>query len=120
MNMCRLTKLIDFLICYLLFWTRVSQNQDGGQHYPGKHGFFDGDYWRLLFEDNERLGFIEGYLACQREFKKPEASFSREIQWYVDQITKWYWTGIEPEEPEDINEEHYLDKIADVLYSLKD
>jgi len=94
----------------------------GGEPHPGKHGLFDGDYWRLLFFDNQKLRFIEGYLVCQREFKKPEASFSREAQWYVDQITKWYgWYGLTiPNEPEDINEEHYPDKIADVLYRLKD
>jgi len=89
----------------------------GGESYPGKYGMFDGEYWRKSFDD-ERLGFITGYIACQREFKKPEASFSREVQWYVDQISKWY--GIQPDDPSEINTERSLDKIADVLYSLKD
>jgi len=90
----------------------------GGEHYPEKHGFFDGEYWRQLHFENVLLRFIEGYLVCQREFKKPEASFSREAKWYVKQISEWY--GVRSDDPGKINEERYQDKIADVLYRLKD
>jgi len=97
--------------------TEKLKTPPGGEPYPGKHGMFDGEYWRQALDDGRR-GFITGYLACQQEFKKPEASFSHEIQWYVDQISKWY--GIQPDDPSEINEERYLEKIADVLYTLKD
>ena len=89
-----------------------------GEYYPEKHGIFDGEYWRQLHFENVLLRFIEGYLVCQREFKKPEASFSREAKWYVKQISEWY--GVRSDDPGKINEERYQDKIADVLYRLKD
>ena len=90
----------------------------GGEYYPEKHGIFDGEYWRQLYFENVKLRFIEGYLVCQREFKKPEASFSREAKWYVEQISQWY--GVQSDDPSEINAERSPDKIADVLYKLKD
>lgn len=34
-----------------------------------KHGYFDGDYWRLL-EKNERLYFVRGFFVCKLYYTK--------------------------------------------------
>ncbi len=93
------------------------QKPKDGESYSEKHGIFDGEYWRQLLDD-ERLGFVEGYMVCQKQYKKPAASLSHEAKWYVAQISKWY--GIQPNDPSEINEKRSSKKIADVLYSFKD
>ena len=64
---------------------RKPQQSKNAENYSEKHGIFDGEYWRQLL-DGERLGFIEGYIACQKEYDKPAAAFSREARWYVAQL----------------------------------
>ena len=39
------------------------------ERHPGKHGIFDGDYWRQITPSG-RVGFVEGYVACRGS--KPE------------------------------------------------
>lgn len=42
-----------------------SQNPSrSGEAVSGKHGLFDGEYWRRIPGD-QRLGFIEGYVDCR-------------------------------------------------------
>jgi hypothetical protein len=88
-----------------------------GETYSEKHGIFDGEYWRQL-SDDERLGFIEGYVACQKQYNKPAASFSHEARWYVAQISGWY--GIRADDPSEISEKRSSKKIADALFLFKD
>lgn len=94
-----------------------AQRLNNGESYSEEHGIFDGEYWRQLLDD-ERRGFIEGYMACQKEYGKPAASFSRKTRWYVAQISGWY--GIRADDPSEINEKRSLRKIADVLSLFKD
>lgn len=88
-----------------------------GETYKGKHGFFDGDYWRQA-TPNHRLGFIKGYLYCQKKYSKPMGIFTNSPEWYVDQISKWY--GMKSADSDEIDESKLDEKIAHVLYSLKD
>lgn len=37
----------------------------GGEVYPGKHGYFDGDYWSQMDPD-VRSSFVQGELVCQQ------------------------------------------------------
>ncbi len=89
----------------------------GGENYPEKHGIFDGEYWRQSIP-NHRLGFVEGYLACQRSDGKPAATFSRMAAWYAAQISRWY--GVKADDPSEINEKRSGKKIGNVLYLLRD
>ncbi|MGD0860980.1 MAG: hypothetical protein ABR912_16935 [Terracidiphilus sp.] len=89
---------------------------DKGESFPGKHGIFDGEYWRLALPDH-RLGFLEGYLECQRQNNKPVANFSHPAVWYADQISQWY--GVKADDPGEINPKRTDKKIADVLYFFR-
>jgi len=82
-----------------------------------EHGLFDGDYWRQA-EPSGRVGFIQGFLECQRKDGKAVAKFSRSDDWYVAQISQWY--GIKEDDPGEINPKRESKKIADVLYTFKD
>jgi len=82
-----------------------------------KHGVFDGDYWRQA-APSQRVGFVQGFLECQRKDGKAVARFSRSDDWYVAQISQWY--GIKENDPGEINPERESKKIADVLYTFKD
>src|SRR5262245_10616023 len=82
-----------------------------------EHGIFDGDYWRQA-EPSQRVGFVQGFLECQRKDGKAVAKFSRSDDWYVAQISQWY--GIKEDDPGEINPERESKKIADVLYAFKD
>ena len=88
---------------------------------PGKwdeeHGIFDGDYWRQA-EPSQRVGFVQGFLECQRKDGKAVAKFSRNDDWYVAQISQWY--GIKEDDVGEINPKRESKKIADVLYTFKD
>jgi hypothetical protein len=89
----------------------------GGESYPGKHGMFDGEYWRQVSPDH-RLGFLEGYLECQKENNKPAATFSRSAVWYVAQISQWL--GVKADDPSEVNPKRVDKKIANALYLLRD
>ena len=82
-----------------------------------KHGIFDGEYWRQALP-SQRIGFIQGFLECQRKDGKAVAKFSRSDDWYVAQISQWY--GVKEDDPAEINEKRESKKIADVLYTFKD
>jgi hypothetical protein len=82
-----------------------------------EHGIFDGDYWRQA-EPSQRVGFVQGFLECQRKDGKAVAKFSRSDDWYATQISQWY--GIKEDDPGKINPKRESKKIADVLYTFKD
>ena len=83
----------------------------------GRHGSFDGDYWRQAFA-SERLGFVQGLLEGVRHDPKPRAKFSKTFTWYVAQISAWY--GVKDGVPEVITTRRAGDKIYDVLCRFKD
>lgn len=59
------------------------------EHHPGKHGIFDGDYWRQITPSG-RVGFVEGYTAC-RDSKPGRNQFAaHSAAWYVGQISGTY------------------------------
>ena len=93
------------------------QRTGGGEHYSERHGVFDGEYW-LQSVPAHRLGFIEGYLACQRAEGKPVAGFSKSADWYAAQISQWY--SVKAGDPSEINEKRVDRKIANALYLLRD
>jgi hypothetical protein len=115
-NASNLMKPVITVLLQITLQERPQKRKDG-EVFSEKHGIFDGEYWRQIM-DEERLGFIEGYLACQKQYNKPAASFSREAQWYVTQISNWY--GIRADNPSEINEKRSSKKIADVLFLFKD
>jgi hypothetical protein len=82
-----------------------------------KHGLYDGEFWRQTLPSG-RVGFVQGFLECQRKDGKAVARFSRSDDWYVAQISRWY--GIKEDDPAEINEKRESKKIADVLYTFKD
>ena len=84
--------------------------------HKGKHATFDSELWRTRFPE-ERLGYVEGYLSCQRVFGKPEGTFSKTDSWYVNKISEWY--GLKPGTDE-IDPHKAYAMIADVLYSFRD
>lgn len=92
-----------------------------GEVYSGKHGFFSGDYWQQL-ENDERLGFIQGYTECQKKYNKPIASFTQSQIWYSTQISQWY--GVDPNDSDHVDnqlftiEKRYMVAIADVLFAI--
>ena len=92
-----------------------------GEIYSGKHGNLDGDFWYGRTPD-EQLGFIEGYLECQKKYNKPVAIFSQNTEWYVNQISQWY--GLDPNDRNHVNdqlftvEKRYIVAIADVLFAI--
>ncbi len=93
------------------------QKNSGGENYHEKHGIFDGEYWRQSAPAH-RLGFIEGYLVCQKAESKPTATFSKGADWYAAQISQWY--GVRADDPGEINPKRVDRKIANALYLLKD
>jgi hypothetical protein len=87
------------------------------QHFPGKHGFFDGEYWRMSPPDH-RAGFVEGFLNCYRSLIPTKNSFSRPALLYAQDISKWY--GVSDSDPAVINSQRTDAKIADVLLRFRD
>lgn len=100
-------------------WPESKQTKPApnGDTYRDKHGFFDGDYWRQA-DASHRLGFIQGYLFCQKKHSKPAATFSSTPEWYVVRISNWY--GLKANDPDEIDEKKVDQKIANVLYLLRD
>jgi hypothetical protein len=91
--------------------------QPGGEVYPGKHGIFDGEYWRQSPPEH-RLGFIEGYLERHAKIANSGVSYAQPAAFYVKQISNWY--GIRADDPGEINAKRSPRKIADVLYLFRE
>ena len=88
----------------------------GGDVHPGKHGIFDGEYWRQSPPEH-RLGFIEGYLDRHAKIANSTATYPQPAATYVKQISSWY--GIRADDPGEINAKRPPRKIADVLYRFR-
>lgn len=82
-----------------------------GEAHAGKHGIFDGEYWRQA-EPEHRLGFVEGYRQCHNSLGGI-APLGREDAWYVQNASRWY--GVRDDDPGAIDEKRVNRKIADVL-----
>ncbi len=63
----------------------------GGEVYSGEHGFFDGNFWRMMSED-QQLGFVEGYIDCLSMVQPKGAPFSKDPAWYQEWISEWLGT----------------------------
>ena len=87
-----------------------------GDNHTGKHGIFDGEYWRQSSSDH-RLGFIEGYIRSLKHYEIKAGSFPRSAKWYQAQISTWY--GTKDDDPGEIIESRVDTPIAVVLLRLK-
>jgi hypothetical protein len=92
-------------------------NDKYAQHFPGKHGFFDGEYWRMSPPDH-RTGFVEGFVDCYQSLIPTKNGFSRTALLYAQDISKWY--GVHDSDPGLINSQRTDAKIADVLLRFRD
>jgi len=95
----------------------VAKYDPFAEHYPDKHGYYDGDYWRMM-EPDHRLGLVEGLLACYVPLDPTRWRYSKPPRLYVGEISAWY--GVKENDPAEINEQRYRSKIADVLYRFRD
>jgi len=84
----------------------------GGEVYPGKHGIFDGDYWRQMTPSG-RTGFVEGYLSCRSSAPERLPIPKNPIAWYVRAIDASYCNN-----DQDCPDEHATEKIGDILSKL--
>lgn len=89
----------------------------GGESYPGKHGMFDGEYWRQSPPDH-RLGFIEGYLDCRTVEEVSGVRYSKATAAYVARLSEWF--GIEADDPSEVRADRAEVKIADALHLFRD
>ncbi|HKV05578.1 MAG TPA: hypothetical protein VJO53_10785 [Candidatus Acidoferrales bacterium] len=88
----------------------------GGEIWNGRHGYWDGQWWREGIPA-DRIGFVEGYLACYRAgAKNAHGSFAKSAAQYVGLINRWYGLN---EESGDIDSEKEETKIADVLFKFQ-
>ena len=95
----------------------------GGEFHPEKYGFMDGDYWRQLYSQSIRRGWIEGFLDCRRNDErkseiKSTAQFSKDADFYVTAISRWY--GVTDDDVGIINEHRSVKMIPDVLFLFRD
>ncbi len=66
--------------------TRPAEPPKDGERWTNPHGYYDGLYWRQGSEE-ERKGFLEGYLWCMRRcVKSPPATYSRSTSNYMNRI----------------------------------
>lgn len=57
-----------------------------GQTWTNAHWYLDGFWWRGAAED-ERLGFLEGYLWCMRTYvPKSSQKYSKPVQFYLEKV----------------------------------
>ena len=88
----------------------------GGNPHSGPHGFFDGLYWRNLY-DQEQLGFLQGYLWCLEEnADETRATFTKSPNDYVSLINQWYELD---EDTGEVNADKEVEKIPTVLYAVR-
>jgi hypothetical protein len=92
--------------------------QSGGETWTEKHWFFDGGYWHDM-NRWERLAFIEGYLACDREHlnSRPE-HFSKPVPYYEGRISSWFGASAKNRSEMNVKRQHIA--IADALYKFAD
>lgn len=119
------TSLLDEPVSRVLFRFRDrpgEQPPPGGEvHTTRPHGFFDGQYWKVIGGTggpDKQIGFIEGHLSCYSEPPRdPRVVFSKTPSEYRLLITKWYRLD---EETDDMDEERSYEPIANVLFKFRD
>jgi hypothetical protein len=80
------------------------------ERHPGKHGIFDGDYWRQITPSG-RVGFVEGYAACRDSKSEQKRFAAQSAAWYVVQISEHYHLTAD----DDIDDSHASEKIATII-----
>jgi hypothetical protein len=87
--------------------------QKGGEVWKEPHGYYDGQWWREA-ESAERLGFVEGYVACYtQKTKQLKGQFARTRPDLVSLIDGWYGFKKDDRSIEPAKE---TTKIANVLF----
>jgi len=95
----------------------LRQPAPGGEQWKERHWYFDGDWWRQG-TPADRLGFVEGFLACLGAGKKDvRATFSQSPAQYVALINRWYALN---QETGDVDPKREDAKIAGVLFKFRD
>jgi hypothetical protein len=91
--------------------------QKGGEVWKEPHGYYDGQWWREA-ESAERLGFVEGYLACYtQKTKQLKGEFATTPLDLVSLISGWY--GFK-EDDRSVEPAKETTKIADVLFHFSE
>jgi hypothetical protein len=73
----------------LTFGVSSHSTDPAAERYPGKHGIFDGDYWRQITPSG-RVGFVEGYIACRDSKREQKRFAAHSAAWYVGEISETY------------------------------
>lgn len=89
----------------------------GGEEYPEKYGWVDGNYWRMIREE-QQLGFVEGYTDCLKVENVKAPRFSKPASWYRTRVSEWF--GTRSEDQGVIRPDRESEKIAVVLWRLGD
>jgi hypothetical protein len=79
-----------------------------------RHGYFDGDYWRML-DNTGRHSFVLGYLACRSVYLHTQMRDIPDV--YVAKISTWYRVGSAAPSDE-VDPSRASDKIGDILGRL--
>jgi hypothetical protein len=97
---------------------QTSANREPSEDAQGEaHGVYDGLFWRNMLHA-ERLGFVEGYLACdEHKTQGRRASYSKSAEEYVALLDQWYHVK---DVEEDVDPKFEDRKIGDVLYRFRD
>jgi hypothetical protein len=90
--------------------------RSGGEAWPEAHAYWDGQWWREGTA-GERLGYVEGYLACYSGASTRHGSFQKPPSDYVRMINEWYRLK---EETGDVDPQRVDTKIAEVLFKFRD
>jgi hypothetical protein len=88
----------------------------GGEAWTEPHGYCDGQWWRGR-NSADRIGFVEGYIACYARSPRAHGTFSKTPAEYVRLINQWY---ILNEESGESDPSRVAAKIADVLFKFRD
>ncbi len=84
---------------------------------PEPHGDYDGLFWRDTRRE-ERVGFIEGYLACYaRKSDHRRGSFSKSADEYVKRLDGWYQLS---EMERNVDPKIENAKVGDVIFRFRD
>jgi hypothetical protein len=94
----------------------LQEPKAGGEKYPEKHGYFDGEFWRKA-EADEQEAFVAGYLACWHSMGLGVAKYSRGATWYQARISGWYGTSGDSTR---YRPDRRAAKIADALLMFRD
>jgi hypothetical protein len=96
---------------------RAGKTLQGGEVWTERHGYWDGQWWREATA-TERLGFVEGYLACFAQTgKHAGGGFSKPTSEYVSEINGWYKLDVVNG---NVDAKRIDAKIADVLVKFQD